>query len=186
TRRRSTSSNPRPAMWSRIGARSASTDIGVAGKKMWGNSPTSTVGPTRRPRAESIGSGHAEIGDHPPVRPARGAVTIEGSAIVGTAPRGAGHPGEAQGPGLGREPAAQVQVPGAAARRGHAAPRHDFRSYFIAVPANPYPTMHYNISQRRRCRRDEPLDPGSQNPASRPPPPRMQQGDAPPRDHEID
>ena len=47
----------------------------------------------RRSRAESIGSGHAEIGDHPPVRPARGAVTIEGSAIVGTAPAGSRSPG---------------------------------------------------------------------------------------------
>ena len=109
-RRRSTSSNPRPAIWSRIEARSASANIGVAGKKMWGNSPTSTVGPCWRPRTAqkyyphfrvaSMCARHPDIrrpSDRPRHRNGDGCRTLP---VVRRAPAGGGDDADTEPPGL--------------------------------------------------------------------------------------
>src|SRR5204863_7526295 len=113
---------PSSGMGTRNGAISASTDIGRCGKKMWGNSPTSTVphrqlasesAPATAPKyypalgIESIARGNSEIGYHAPVRALRGPVAEECGPVVGGAPGRAGHPLEAEPARLAHQVMAQ-------------------------------------------------------------------------------
>src|SRR6185369_13273689 len=99
---------------------------------MWGNSPTSQLARPgapgtapksyRAPRAESIRSGHAQIGHHAAVHTLRGPVTIEGWAVMGAAPAGARDLPDAQPLGLANQLLAKVEVPGPGAVGRLAAP----------------------------------------------------------------
>src|SRR5260370_34522851 len=93
----------------------------------------------------------AEVGDHAPVAPARGAVGKELCAVVGAAPGRDRDGREAERLRLAHQDRPQVALrrprgrrPGR--RRGVAERRNDFTTYFIPPTANTNTTMHYNIT----------------------------------------
>ena len=119
---------------------------------MWGNSPTSQLarpgapGTARKsyraPRAESIRSRETEIGHHAAVQSTRGAVAIEGWAVVRAAPAGARDALDAQPLAVTDQLLAEIEVPGTRAFGRLAAAGHDLRTNFIAGAANPYAKVH--------------------------------------------
>src|SRR5688572_2945713 len=129
---------------------------------MWGNSPTSTVGHTRRlpgqqvnitrgsvwrQAVKMVGSGsagqHSDIGHHPAVGSARCTVTKEEFPVVSGAPPRGCHSRETELPRLALEPLTQVNMPGTGADHLSATALHHFRTHFIAGATYANAAMHY-------------------------------------------
>ena len=89
---------------------------------------------------------HPQIGHHSPIGSAGSAMTIEVPGVVGGAPFRNRHGADPQKCRLLGQHRAQVQMPGPGAFGRFSTAFHDFRTYFIAVTANPYTTVHYQIS----------------------------------------
>ena len=82
----------------------------------------------------------------------------EADAIVGRAPTGESHLAHAEGRSLGGKTVPQINVPGSGSQVGHATPRHDFRSYFIASTTYTYSAMHYDIGRSRSRGLEKPAE----------------------------
>src|SRR5882724_7850487 len=151
---------------------------------MWGNSPTSSQRPRggrpgqrsetsavdrERQRRTTLDSallrgGIAEICHHASVDTARGAVAVEGGAIMRRTPAAGGDLADADLVGLPDQPVPQVEVPGPGTIVGHSTPDHHLRSNFIAVATNPYTTMHYYLSDRNASVARQSVEATPQNP----------------------
>ena len=109
---------------------------------MWGNFPHTAPKYYPRCRVESIGKGHPQVGHHPAVGATRGAVTIEGGAVVRAAPAGAGHRSDAESAGLLGQVLAEIQMPWAGTRGREATPAHHFSPYFVARASDADAAVH--------------------------------------------
>src|SRR6478736_10479591 len=75
-------------------------------------------------------------------------MAVERGAMVGGAPRAERHLSDAGVLSGADELAPEVKVPGAGARERDTTPQDDLRSNFIAVHANAYSTMYYDVRWR--------------------------------------
>src|SRR6266849_1191478 len=117
-----------------------------------------------------------QVGDHASVAPARGAMREELRAVMRAALRRERDGCDPQGPPLLRQRGPEVHVP----RSGLGAPAElaqHFRTYFIAIAANTYSTMHYDIARPHEPAPLHDLDAALHDASRRSPPSGMEQRD---------
>jgi hypothetical protein len=104
---------------------------------------------------------------------------------VGRAPARCGHLRHPQFPSLFYQAVPQVKAPGPPTIRGHAAALHHLRTYLIAITADPYATMHYDLRHIPANSGYEALHSATENSAGGAPPAGVEQGDPPPWCHQV-
>ena len=168
---------------------------------MWGNSPTSTVGPHQAPpgtagkyysgislesiRRSSAAARHPHVPHHPPIASLGCPVAEKSDSVVGRAPGRSGDVNEAEVARLSDQLVPQIEVPGSFPVGRGSASLHDFRTYFIALATYANPTMHYHTVYLASGLRLQTLDAAAQDSPGGAPPARVQQGDSLSRDYQV-